>query len=93
MFNTKALKRSEINDVDGQLMLTKFAGIQPGAYMDSPLYIKAPYNASATARAQLSFENRGSNAAILWLALDGSLRLTSSRGQTYKLLTEISGID
>lgn len=93
VLNTKALKRSEVNDINGQLILTKFAGVQPGAYMDSPLYIKAPYGTSAAARAQMSFENEGSNAAILWLALDGSLRLTSNMGQTYKLLTEISGID
>ena len=93
MRNTKAIKRSEVNDINGQLILTKFAGVQSDAYMDSPLYIKAPYNTSATARAQLSFENEGGNAAILWLALDGSLRLTSNMGQTYKLLTEISGID
>lgn len=91
--NTNALKKSGLNEANGQFVFTKYAGIQPGAHYNAPIVIKAPYAASNSARAQIGFENQGSNAAVLWLSLDGSLKLTLNTGQTYKLLTEESGIN
>lgn len=82
-----------MNEANGQLVFTKYAGVQPGKYYEAPIVIKAPYAIANSARAQIGFENQGSNAATLWLALDGSLKLTLNTGQTYKLLTEESGID
>ena len=86
MYNTNCLKKSELNEAKGQFVFTKYAGIQPGTHYNAPIVIKAPYATVNSARAQIGFENQGSNAATLWLALDGSLKLTLNTGQTVELI-------
>ena len=82
VLNTNALKKSAINDVTGQLVLTREAGIGGDSFYTAPLSIRAPYNAEDTARAMIGFENVNTNAGVLWLNIDGRLQFTDNNNQT-----------
>lgn len=82
VLNTKALKKSAINDVTGQLVLTREAGISGDSFRAAPLSIRAPHNVKDTARAMIGFENVNNNAGVLWLNIDGRLQFTDNNNQT-----------
>lgn len=82
VLNTNALKKSAINDVTGQLVLTREAGIGGDSFYTAPLSIRAPHNVNDTARAMIGFENVNNNAGVLWLNIDGRLRFTDNNNQT-----------
>lgn len=83
VYNTKALKKNVVDTTNGQLIFTKNIGIASDAFSGSPIRLKAPYNTDSTARAQISFENTGQNAVVLWLDVDGKLKITNSLGDRY----------
>lgn len=93
VLNTKALKKNATDSTNGQLAFTKYTGVNASSFQNAPICIRAPYDTKSTARALISFENSGSNAAALWLSLSGDLKIIDNNGKVKKILTEDSNID
>ncbi len=60
-------------------------GISANAYNNSPLQIVSVYNNANWSRAQISFHNVGANAAILYLDVDGRLKVCDNGGNIHVL--------
>lgn len=100
VYNTKAqnlenntLKKNATDKTSGKLTFTKNIGVSTGSFLGSPICLKSPYSADHTARAQISFENSGQNAVVLWLDIGGDLKLINNLGEVKKILTESSTFD
>ena len=60
-------------------------GISANAYNNSPLQIVSTYNNANWSRAQIAFHNAGANAAILYLDVDGRLKICDNSGNIHVL--------
>lgn len=61
----------------------KSNGVSANAWKDSAIILSAATNLDSSVRAQLAFENQGSNAGVIWLDIDGTLKFTSNTGANY----------
>lgn len=85
-------KQSKTSDnlIHGTSKYVKANGVSAEAWKTSPVTFLAPTTENSSSRAQVAFENNGFNACIIWLDINGDLRLSDNSGRRYKFnLTEI----
>ncbi|MGL5435866.1 MAG: hypothetical protein ACRDBO_10780 [Lachnospiraceae bacterium] len=81
------VSKSANNTIVSQLACIKDAGVSNTGWAAAPVIITAQYSVNTWARAQMGFHNSGSNAASLWLDIDGMFKYTNDGGVTYTLAT------
>ena len=74
------------NVFNNQVAIKGSVGIA-GQYAEAPLYLEAN-NVSAGARAQIGFHNKGVNAGVLYLDIDGRLRFQDNAGNSHTISWE-----
>ncbi len=86
--NGKLIDKSGLNAVNKYTKpqtISHNNGISANAYNNSPLQIVSVYNNANWSRAQISFHNVGANAAILYLDVDGRLKVCDNGGNIHVL--------
>ena len=68
----------------GHYIFQSTSGIAANAWANAPILVEGT-DTPGGSRAQIGFNNTGSNAGVLWLHTDGSLNFTDNQNRTKKI--------
>lgn len=90
VYNSDAAFKAKENIFSKQCQFSKDAGLDYSGdgFRNSPIYIYGHYATNNSARAQISFENAGKNAIVLYLDIDNFIKIINSNGEHYRILMQ-----
>ena len=88
--NSDAAFKAKENIFSKQCQFSKDADLDytGDGYRNSPVYIYGHYATNNSARAQISFENDGKNAIVLYLDIDNFIKIINNNGEHYRILMQ-----
>lgn len=88
--NNNAAFKAKENIFSKQCQFSKDAGLDysGNGFRNSPIYIYGHYATNNSARAQISFENAGKNAIVLYLDIDNFIKIINNNGEHYRILMQ-----